>query len=59
LLRVGIARTVSEAIDFVRKVRPGVVVRGEVLMALNEYSSAMPVLFRPGRAWPTDLVGAE
>jgi membrane-associated phospholipid phosphatase/predicted protein tyrosine phosphatase len=59
LLRVGIARTVSEALDFLRRVRPGVVVRAEVLAALNEYASAMPVVVISDGARPTSLVRAE
>jgi protein-tyrosine phosphatase len=40
LLRTGTVRTVSEAIDVLRKTRPNIVVRSEVMAALNQYASA-------------------
>jgi protein-tyrosine phosphatase len=41
LLRVGAVRTVSEAIEFVRRVRPTVVIRPEITAALNEYARTL------------------
>ncbi|MFN2623962.1 MAG: dual specificity protein phosphatase family protein [Chthoniobacterales bacterium] len=39
LLRSGLASSVSDAIDFVRRVRPRVVIRPEVLAALREFEA--------------------
>jgi protein-tyrosine phosphatase len=41
LLRVGAVRTVSEAIEFVRRVRPTIVIRPEIAAALNEYARTL------------------
>lgn len=39
LLSMGTARNVSEAIDLLRKVRPTIIVRPEIIAALTEFSS--------------------
>jgi protein-tyrosine phosphatase len=41
LLRMGAARTVSEAIESVRRVRPTIVIRPEIAAALNEYARTL------------------
>ena len=39
LLRTGKARTLSEAVDCLRQVRPTIVIRPEVLTALREFAN--------------------
>jgi protein-tyrosine phosphatase/membrane-associated phospholipid phosphatase len=43
LLRTGKVRTVSEAIHFLRQVRPTIVIRPEVMIALREFASKLTV----------------
>lgn len=43
LLRTGKVRTVSEAIHFLRQVRPTIVIRPEVLTALDEFAANLAV----------------
>jgi protein-tyrosine phosphatase len=38
LIRAGTARTISEAIDFLRQVRSTIVIRPEVVVVLNEFA---------------------
>ena len=40
LLRVGAVRTVAEAIELVRRVRPSIVIRPEIAAALNDFAKA-------------------
>jgi protein-tyrosine phosphatase len=40
LLRTGTIRTVSEAIEFLRRARPTIVVRSEIVAALNDFAKA-------------------
>jgi predicted protein tyrosine phosphatase len=42
LLRVGAVRTAAEAIEFLRRVRPTIVIRPEITAALNDYAKASP-----------------
>jgi protein phosphatase len=43
LLRTGRVRTVSEAVQFLRQVRPTIVIRPEVMTALDEFSANLTV----------------
>jgi protein-tyrosine phosphatase/membrane-associated phospholipid phosphatase len=43
LLRTGKVRTVSEAIHFLRQVRPTIVIRPEVMTALREFASKLAI----------------
>ena len=52
LLRAGLARSVGEAIELVRRARPAVVIRPEVLEALHAFSSRPAVSFSNNQPLP-------
>lgn len=47
LLRVGTVRTVPEAIDLLRQVRPAIVIRPEIVTALNDFAKTNSPLVIP------------
>jgi protein-tyrosine phosphatase/membrane-associated phospholipid phosphatase len=47
LLRVGTVRTVPEAIDLLRQVRPAIVIRPEIITALNDFAKTNSPLVIP------------
>jgi len=50
LLWIGAVRTVSEAIDLLRKVRPPIVLRSQILAALNEFDRVISHVVIPSGA---------
>jgi predicted protein tyrosine phosphatase/membrane-associated phospholipid phosphatase len=56
LLQTGAVSSVAEAVARLRQVRPAIIVRPEVLAALTEYVSTVPLLVIPSGARSTDFV---
>jgi protein-tyrosine phosphatase len=52
LLRVGTVRTVPEAIDLLRQVRPPIVIRPEIITALNDFAKTNSPAVMTGKGFP-------